>query len=167
MQPSESIYAKIDQIETLLDEIDKLIPLVAEDWEDATLEGDTLFHFKAMKDHVNETYKDYDATVWPSFQNGLTLANGAELESVESTPRSGWKHKELSKRVAQRIVDESFDWETGEAYRTHEEMVLELMKYVGVSYWKLKALRGINIDPDQYSIPKDPVRSVKIIKPKE
>lgn len=167
MQPSEAIYEKINQIEDLLEEIDRLIPLVAEDWEDATLEGDVLFSFNIMKQHVGETYKNYDAAVWPSFRKELTLANGATLESVESVPRVGWDHKGLASRVSQRIVDESFDWETGEALRSHEEIVRELLKYVGISYWKVKPLKAIGIDPDQYSKPKDPVKSVKVIKPKE
>lgn len=167
MQPSEKIFEKINQIETLLKEIDDLIPMVAEDWEDPVLEGDTLFHFNSTKQHLGETYKNYDAAVWPTFRDGLTLANGAKLESLESTPRVGWDHQALVKRVAQRIVDESFDWETGEALKTHEEIVRELLKYVGVSYWKVKPLKEIGIDPDQYSKPKDPTKSVKISIPKE
>ncbi len=162
MKPSEEIFEKLNQIEALLHDLDKIIPLVAEDWEDPMLEGDTLFHFNSVKRHFGESYANYDAAVWPSFETGLTLANGAKLESLESTPRVGWDHQGLAKRVAQRIVDESVDWETGEVLKTPDETIRELLKYVGVGYWKVKPLKAIGIDPDQYSKPKDPVKSVKI-----
>lgn len=166
VQASEVIYEKLLQIEKLLNEVEEQVVFVEEDWEDRILEGDTLCTMYLLKQRFGDVYKSYDAAVWSNFEKPLTLANGATLQSLESTPRVSWDHRGLAKKVSERIVDESFDWETGEALRSHEEIVKELLNYVGVSYWKIKALKEAGIDPDQYSTPKEPVKSVKVIVPK-
>jgi hypothetical protein len=171
--PSKEILSAVQKIEALFDQvgeqfdvIERETKLVAEDWEDPETVAAVIDVLDLAKKRLRELYDNYEQAVWPSFRQPLNLPNGVRLESLVSTPRAGWKHKELGKEVAKKIVDSSFDFDTGEMLKSHEDMVTELLRYVGVSYWKLTPLREVGIDPDKYSIPKDEKKSIKITRPK-
>jgi hypothetical protein len=44
----------------------------------------------------------------------------------------------------------SVDMDTGEVIRTPQEMLAELVKYTGISYWKVKELEKIGINANNY-----------------
>lgn len=175
MSVSDEVNNHVARVEELLHDLqvelektNQLVPLVAEDWEDLRLLAEVLYTMDAIKNQLKVLYENYEQAVWPSFEGKqITLANGATLEGKESIPRAGWNHKGLANLVAQRIVDQAFDFDTGEMLKSHEEMVKDLMRYAGVGYWKVKELRRIGIDPDNYSVPKDAKRGIVIKKPRE
>lgn len=75
---------------------------------------------------------------------------GVTFEKKYSVPRKTWDHKGLTNVVATRIVDMSVDMDTGEVLKTPQEMLAELVKYTGISYWKVKELEKIGINANNY-----------------
>lgn len=75
---------------------------------------------------------------------------GVTFEKKYSTPRKTWDHKALTDVVSSRIVDMSVDMDTGEIIKTPQEMLAELVKYTGISYWKVKELEKIGINANNY-----------------
>jgi hypothetical protein len=75
---------------------------------------------------------------------------GAILQKRRSDSRKAWDHKVLATDLAERLVQMSFDMETGEVLKSPEELIREVLDYAGVSYWKVKALSGVGIVADDY-----------------
>lgn len=75
---------------------------------------------------------------------------GVTFEKKYSTPRKTWDHKALTDVVSSRIIDMSVDMDTGEVIKTPQEMLAELVKYTGISYWKVKELEKIGINANNY-----------------
>jgi hypothetical protein len=80
----------------------------------------------------------------------ILLSNGAKIEKKFSNSRSGWQHKDLAGSVAKKIIDLSVDMETGEVMATPQEMLVQMLDYVQPSYWRIKELQKIGINPDNY-----------------
>lgn len=172
--PSNEIYLRAERVRKLVQEINKElddlsldVTFAAEDWEDRLAVGDAFFALWALRQRLKDIYENYESIVWDYFQEPLTLASGATLEAREGKPRIQWNHAKLARAVADRLVAESFDFETGEMLRSFEDMVVELLQYAGVGYWKVKGLKKLGINPDDYSTAKDPLRSIKVSTTKE
>lgn len=75
---------------------------------------------------------------------------GASMEIRRSDSRKAWAHKEIAFQVAERLVQSSVDFETGEMMKSTEELVRGILDYAGVSYWKVGALSTIGISADDY-----------------
>lgn len=75
---------------------------------------------------------------------------GVTFEKKYSIPRKTWDHKALADVVSSRIVDMSVDMDTGEVVKTPQEMLAEMVKYTGISYWKVKELEKIGINANNY-----------------
>lgn len=80
----------------------------------------------------------------------VALPGGASVEKKYSSSRTGWQHKELAATVARRILDMSVDMDTGEVLATQEELIAKLLEFVQPSYWRIKELQRINVNPDLY-----------------
>jgi acetolactate synthase small subunit len=76
--------------------------------------------------------------------------NGFVLEKKNGSPRKSWDHKALAEIVSNRIVDMSVDMDTGEITKTPQEMLMEIVEYTGISYWRVKELSKIGINADRY-----------------
>jgi AcrR family transcriptional regulator len=75
---------------------------------------------------------------------------GATMELRRSDSRKAWDHKAISAEVAERLVQSSVDFETGEMLKSTEELIMDVLTYAGVSYWKVKALNNLGISADDY-----------------
>jgi len=75
---------------------------------------------------------------------------GATIEIKSGSSRKAWDHQSLARDVAQRIYESSIDMDTGEVHKNPREMMEEMLKYGAVSYWRVTALKDLNIDPDEY-----------------
>lgn len=78
------------------------------------------------------------------------IANGGVATVNWSKPRRKWDHKLLSSRVAEKIIQNSIDPQTGVIDKPIHQMLEEMLEYVGISYWKVTTLRDAKIDPDKY-----------------
>jgi hypothetical protein len=115
---------------------------------------------------AKDAYSQYEAVGIAQLPHEITIDGGTTLTRRESTPRKKWDHQGLGKEVAHRIYTKSFDFETGEMLKGIEELILEMLKYTGVSYWRMKELAKLGISPDKYSEPSEPKTSIQISHPK-
>jgi hypothetical protein len=80
----------------------------------------------------------------------LALPDGSKIEKKWANTRTGWQHKDLANTVARRIVDLNVDMDTGEILASPEQMLVQIFDYVQPSYWRIKELQKISVNPDEY-----------------
>lgn len=80
----------------------------------------------------------------------VALPGGGKIEKRYGSTRKTWQHKDLASVVAERIVNMSIDMDTGERVLTPQDMVVKVLDYVQPSYWRVKELNAIGINPDRF-----------------
>lgn len=80
----------------------------------------------------------------------VTLSSGVKIEKNSSYERKGWKHKELGSAVADKLVQMSVDMDTGEISKSPYDIALDMLTYCAPSYWRIKELNKIGVNPDNY-----------------
>lgn len=165
MSTAETIREQAAEIERQLVALQKLVTLAAEEHEDPTEAGEAAYTLYRLKALARDAYDEYEAVVAKSFIVPVTLDNGAVLEYREGASRKKWNHKDLSELLAKRIVETSFDFDTGEVTRSFEEIAQEILKYAGVGYWRVRQLEKIGINADKYCEKGDPKESISITNP--
>lgn len=86
----------------------------------------------------------------------------ALIEKRMSTARKTWQHKELGQEVAARLLQLSVDMETGEILKDPQTLMMEMLDYAAPSYWRVKALERIGVDPNDFCETDDPKPSIRI-----
>jgi hypothetical protein len=84
------------------------------------------------------------------------------IEKKVGAPRKSWRHDELADEVAKRIVASSIDMDTGEVMKSTEQMMLEMLSYGAVSYWRVKNLSKIGLVADEYCDVGEPKTSLVV-----
>ena len=79
-----------------------------------------------------------------------TTATGHLIEKKSGSDRKKWDHDGLAKNVASRINDMSIDLETGEVTMSPQDMMLKLLDFAAVSYWRVKELGKIGVSADEF-----------------
>ncbi len=155
----------IESIGSMLRHLDRLILFASEDEiEDLKKEALQLLMLSNAKASLRDSYAEYEAIIADAMGDTyeIKLPGGATAERREGAPRKAWDHKRLAKAVAERIVQSSMDFETGEILMTREEMVAEMIRYAAPSYWRVKQLKTLGLDADMYCELGDPKVSVVI-----
>lgn len=88
------------------------------------------------------------------------------VEVLGGSQRKSWQTDTLGEVVAKRIVESSIDPDTGERLMDTEDMIRELLKYVGVGYWRVGALKSLGLNADNYCESTEGPRRVKITREK-
>lgn len=83
-------------------------------------------------------------------ESAVPLAGNAIIEKKSSYERKAWQHKDIAKAVVDRLSQMAVDMDTGEVVKSPEEIAMELMTYCAPSYWRIKELNNIGINPDMY-----------------
>ncbi len=96
----------------------------------------------------------------------VLIEGGGEVEKKSSYDRKGWQHKEIGSAVADKIVKMSVDMDTGEVMKTPREIAIEMLSYCAPSYWRIKELSKIGINPDNYCEVGELKTSIIVRKPK-
>lgn len=112
----------------------------------------SLLGLNLIKSELSMIYDHFASMVAEAMgaEQEVLLAEGAKIEKKLSSSRTGWQHKDLAGAVAKKIIDLSVDLETGEVVTSTEEMLVQLLDFVQPSYWRIKELQGIGINPDNY-----------------
>lgn len=97
-------------------------------------------------------------------QEMVDIDSGYVIERRWSKPRKSWRHEELADIVAERINRSAINLDTGEVTMSTKEMIVEMMKYVQPSYWRVGALSSIGILADEYCETGEPVEKINIRK---
>ena len=80
----------------------------------------------------------------------MTLPDGTQIEKSSSYDRRKWQHKELGSAVADKLIKSSIDMDTGEMTKSTREIAMEMLQYCAPSYWRVKELNKLGINPDNY-----------------
>jgi hypothetical protein len=80
----------------------------------------------------------------------IETASGITIEKKTAADRKKWRHPELATRVAERLSEMSVDMDTGEVVMSAQDMVVKLLDYAAVSYWRVGKLGEIGVNPDSY-----------------
>ncbi len=162
-----SMGESLEALSSLLRHIKTLALQSAEDEvEDLRKALEQLSALNNAKATLREAHAAYESTLAKEMDGifQVDLPGGLVAERREGAPRKSWQHQSLGKEVAKRIVQSSIDMDTGEMYLSTEEMVAELLRYAAPSYWRVKQLKTLGIDPDKYCETGDPKISVVIKK---
>ncbi len=76
--------------------------------------------------------------------------DGVVAEVKWGKPRKQWETEQLASLVSEEIIARAIDPETGALETPVSQLIQQLLQFVGVSYWKVTALKALGIDPDQY-----------------
>lgn len=121
---------------------------------DATIEemGLALVELNKAKAEVSMCYDYAVAAVNQKMAQlpEIILSDGSKIEKKWANSRTGWQHKDLAGVVARRIVDRNVDMDTGEVLATPEQMLVQMLDFLQPSYWRIKELEKINVNPDEY-----------------
>jgi hypothetical protein len=122
--------------------------------------------FQGLLDYVKEAkgYIDTEAITRIEYTPVPIETSEGTVEVLGGTKRKAWDHERLGSVVAKRIVESSIDPDTGEVLRDSEQMINEMLKYVGVSYWRVGALKDLGLNADNYCEATEGPKKVKITK---
>lgn len=76
--------------------------------------------------------------------------DGHRIEVRSAVDRKKWDHGKLIDAVAKRLVESSIDLDTGEMTITPQEMAHRIMEFVQPSYWRVKELSKVGLNPDSF-----------------
>lgn len=112
----------------------------------------SLIQLNLAKAELSVLYDHFAAMVGDAMgaEKEVLLEGGAKIEKRMSNNRTGWQHKDLAHAVAKKIINLSIDMDTGEIIHSTEEMLTQVFDYVQPSYWRVKELEKIGINPDHY-----------------
>ena len=114
--------------------------------------ANALVDIHAFKTNVGLLYEDACGLMITKMANvpETTTAAGHLVEKKSGSDRKKWDHENLAKNVASRINDMAIDLETGEVTMSPQDMMLKLLDFAAVSYWRVKELGKIGISADEF-----------------
>ena len=80
--------------------------------------------------------------------------DGFVAELKTGSERKSWDHADLRETVARRISEQAIDMDTGEVTMSPREMITAALQCAGVGYWKVKELKKLGLDADDYAVSK-------------
>lgn len=155
----------VEALGSMLRHLDRLTLYSSEDEiENVQKAVETLLALSNAKASLRDSYIAYETVVAEAMGDTyqIDLPGGAVAQRMEGAPRKAWDHKRLARDVAQRIVQSSMDFDTGEILMTREEMIEAMLRYAAPSYWRVKQLKELGIDADTYCDLGEPKISVVI-----
>jgi hypothetical protein len=143
---------KISELRSAMVQLESII--IQEIDNGATLEeaGNMLLNLNLAKRDMSIVYESVAVKFGELMdrETAVPLPGNAVIEKKSSYERKAWQHKDLAKVVVNRLTQMSIDMDTGEVTKSPEEIALELMTYCAPSYWRIKELNNIGINPDLY-----------------
>lgn len=125
--------------------------LCASDESLATI-ADAVVAVHSLKAEMSVLYDDVCQSMIEKMGNvpevGTTA--GHTVEKKSGADRKKWDHDGLAKNVASRINDMAVDLDTGEVIMSPQDMMLKMLDYAAVSYWRVKELSKIGVSADSF-----------------
>lgn len=160
---------KINEIKTLLTELDSQIAEYVKSSPDTTQACEYLAEMNFLKRDFSFVYDTFSYAMIGILgdSDNIVLSSGVEIEKKSAYDRKGWDHKSLGNAVADKLVQMSIDMDTGEVLKTPHEIAVDLLTYCAPSYWRIKELNKIGINPDNYCEVGDLKTSIIVRKAKD
>jgi len=152
MTTQEDNFNFVNQFATNLDGLDAILTNISESEIDVKELAELLLKLNRMKRDFSVIYDSFSQKVMNSMGDSslIELPSGGSIEKKGATERKKWQHPELASRVAERLSEMSVDMDTGEVIMDARGMVVKLLDYAAVSYWRVGKLGEIGINPDSY-----------------
>jgi len=152
MTTQEDNFNFVNQFATNLDGLDAVLTNIAESEIDVKELAELLLKLNRAKRDFSVIYDSFSQKVMNSMGDSslIELPSGGSIEKKGATERKKWRHPELAIRVAERLSEMSVDMDTGEVVMNAQGMVVKLLDYAAVSYWRVGKLGEIGINPDSY-----------------
>lgn len=135
-----------------LQRLDAVLTDIAESGMEITELATLLLELNRTKRELSVVYDSFSQKVM-NLMGDVSLVeipSGGSIEKKGATERKKWRHPELATRVAERLSEMSVDMDTGEVITDAQSMVVKLLDYAAVSYWRVGKLGEIGINPDSY-----------------
>lgn len=160
---------KINEIKKLITELDSHIAEYVKSSPDVTQACEYLAEMNFLKRDLSFVYDTFSYSMIGVLgeTDNIVLSSGVEIEKKSAYDRKGWDHKSLGNAVADKLVQMSVDMDTGEVLKTPHEIAVELLTYCAPSYWRIKELNKIGINPDNYCEVGDLKTSIIVRKAKD
>lgn len=157
----------LDQIMNLRKQIADLDAQLMEQLDSASQDeaANALLMLNLAKRDLSYVYDTVSARIATMLKEDIIeLDSGAVIERKIASNRTGWRHRDLGRDVADRIVQSSIDPDTGEIVVSPSQMIEKMLDYVQPSYWRTGALNGIGINADNYCETSEPKTSIIVRK---
>lgn len=161
------IAEHIEQIRTLITELDVELQRINSE-VDAPVACAILADMNMLKRDLSFAYDGWShhvGTIMGAMES-MMLEDGTEIEKKSSYDRKAWDHKALASAVSDKLVKMSVDMDTGEVLKSPREIAMDMVTYCAPSYWRVKELNKIGINPDNYCETGDLKTSIIVRKPK-
>ena len=135
-----------------LDNLDAVLTRISESKIETVTLAELLLKLNKMKRDFSVIYDSFSQKVMDSMGDVsmIEIPSGGSIEKKGATERKKWRHPELAQRVAERLSEMSVDMDTGEVIMDAQGMIVKLLDYAAVSYWRVGKLGEIGINPDSY-----------------
>ncbi len=160
---------KIEQIRALISELDTELQSIADSGIEISAACAILADVNFLKRDLGFAYDGYAHLVGQLMGSteSVKLDSGAEIEKKSSYDRKAWDHKALASAVSDKLVKMSIDMDTGEVLKSPREIAMDMVTYCAPSYWRVKELNKIGINPDNYCEVGELKTSIIVRKPKD
>ena len=142
----------VNEFASYLNNLDAVLTDISKSEIQITELAELLLKLNQMKRDFSVIYDFFSQKVMNSMGDSslIELPSGGSIEKKGATERKKWRHPELATRVAERLSEMSVDMDTGEVVLDAQGMVVKLLDYAAVSYWRVGKLGEIGINPDSY-----------------
>lgn len=160
---------KINAIKQMIAELDLEISEYIKSSPDVTQACEYLAEMNFLKRDFSFVYDTFSYAMIGVLgdSESVVLSSGVEIEKKSAYDRKGWDHKSLGNAVADKLIQMSVDMDTGEVLKTPHEIAVDLLTYCAPSYWRIKELNKIGINPDNYCEVGDLKTSIIVRKAKD
>jgi len=159
---------KIAELAALILDLDKEITSFISSEPDEIEMCATLVELNLLKRDLGFVYDSFASSVGEALGSSelVTLPDGSSVEKKSSYDRKGWRHADIGRDVAERLAKMAIDMDTGEVMKSPEEIASDMLTYCAPSYWRIKELSKIGINPDNYCDVGELKTSIIVRKPK-
>jgi len=114
--------------------------------------ADAVVGVHSLKAEMSVLYDDVCQNMINKMNNvpEVTASDGSLIEKKGGSDRKKWDHEGLAKNVASRINDMAVDLDTGEVVMTPQDMMMKMLDFAAVSYWRVKELAKIGVSADNF-----------------
>lgn len=149
-----SMRSACDEMKTILVTVERnMLALEKTPHSDLEEEADLLDSWRELL----ERFKVMDSLIvsdlsrrTPRSEKLLELPRGGTVEIRRNVPRKKWDHEAIAPVVVEKIIEQAIDKTTGTINEPYSVLMLRLLDYAGVGYWKVGTLKDLGIDPDNY-----------------
>lgn len=142
----------LTEINAKMIEIEKAFASLVEDESDLIVIGDAVIGMHNLKADMSLVYDSVCNLMVKKMGEipEINLPGGHKIEKKSGADRKAWDHAGLARNVASRVSDMAIDMDTGEVVLSPQDMMIKMLEFAAVSYWRVKELSKLGISADDF-----------------